>query len=206
MHADNISNVGGWCVSSRRSAKAPRSSPDPTTFRQRLCERVPCSPTPCRPTLIAARAGRGHVRDRTRDRCTAVSSASIASRSAAASHRSKRDALRQRRARDLRQRPVRIQHGSRHAHRDLSRCREATRRRQGARPPLWARPCQLRGILDRRAARAPEITVSPDGPIDVVIGAQPGGQGHETSFAQVIADLLSVPVEQIRIIMVTPMW
>ncbi|MBV9238593.1 MAG: molybdopterin-dependent oxidoreductase, partial [Xanthobacteraceae bacterium] len=45
-----------------------------------------------------------------------------------------------------------------------------------------------------------EITVTPDGPIDVVIGTQPSGQGHETSFAQVIADLLMVPVEQIRII------
>ena len=45
-----------------------------------------------------------------------------------------------------------------------------------------------------------DITVTPDGPIDVVIGTQPSGQGHETSFAQVIADLLMVPVEQIRII------
>jgi carbon-monoxide dehydrogenase large subunit len=45
-----------------------------------------------------------------------------------------------------------------------------------------------------------EITVTPDGSIDVVIGTQPSGQGHETSFAQVVADLLSVPVERIRII------
>jgi carbon-monoxide dehydrogenase large subunit len=45
-----------------------------------------------------------------------------------------------------------------------------------------------------------EITVMPDGRIDVVIGTQPSGQGHETSFAQVIADLLTVPVEQVRII------
>ena len=39
-----------------------------------------------------------------------------------------------------------------------------------------------------------------DAQINVVIGTQPSGQGHETSFAQVIADLLSVPVEQVRII------
>ncbi len=45
-----------------------------------------------------------------------------------------------------------------------------------------------------------EITVTPDGHIDVVIGTQPSGQGHETSFAQVIADLLFVPVEAVRII------
>jgi carbon-monoxide dehydrogenase large subunit len=37
--------------------------------------------------------------------------------------------------------------------------------------------------------------------IDVIIGTQPAGQGHETSFAQVVSDLLRVPVEAVRIIM-----
>jgi carbon-monoxide dehydrogenase large subunit len=45
-----------------------------------------------------------------------------------------------------------------------------------------------------------EITVKPTGAVDVVIGTQPSGQGHETSFAQVVADLLSVPLEVINII------
>ncbi len=36
-----------------------------------------------------------------------------------------------------------------------------------------------------------EITVKPDGVVDVVIGTQPSGQGHETSFAQVVADLIA---------------
>ena len=45
-----------------------------------------------------------------------------------------------------------------------------------------------------------EMTVTPDGHVDVVIGTQPSGQGHETSFAQVVADLLAVPVEAVRII------
>ena len=40
-----------------------------------------------------------------------------------------------------------------------------------------------------------EITVKPTGAVDVVIGTQPSGQGHETSFAQVVADLLAVPVD-----------
>src|SRR6185437_16157658 len=44
------------------------------------------------------------------------------------------------------------------------------------------------------------VTVRPTG-VDVVIGTQPAGQGHETSFAQVISDLLAVPVESVRIIM-----
>jgi carbon-monoxide dehydrogenase large subunit len=37
--------------------------------------------------------------------------------------------------------------------------------------------------------------------VDVVIGTQPAGQGHETSFAQVVSDLLNVPVESVRIIL-----
>ncbi|MGB7037341.1 MAG: molybdopterin cofactor-binding domain-containing protein, partial [Xanthobacteraceae bacterium] len=50
------------------------------------------------------------------------------------------------------------------------------------------------------------ITVRPQdaaGParVDVVIGTQPAGQGHETSFSQVISDLLHVPAESVRIIM-----
>jgi carbon-monoxide dehydrogenase large subunit len=45
-----------------------------------------------------------------------------------------------------------------------------------------------------------EITVRPNGTVDVVIGTQPSGQGHETSFAQVVADLIAVPVSAINII------
>ncbi len=46
-----------------------------------------------------------------------------------------------------------------------------------------------------------EITVRPDGRVAIVIGTQPSGQGHETSFAQVAADLLAVPVERIDIVL-----
>jgi carbon-monoxide dehydrogenase large subunit len=45
-----------------------------------------------------------------------------------------------------------------------------------------------------------EITVRPSGDIEVVIGTQPSGQGHETSFAQVIADALGQPIEKVKII------
>ena len=46
-----------------------------------------------------------------------------------------------------------------------------------------------------------EITVTPDGRVDMVIGTQPSGQGHETSFAQVLADMICVRVECINVIM-----
>ena len=46
-----------------------------------------------------------------------------------------------------------------------------------------------------------EITVRSDDRIDVVIGTQPSGQGHETSFAQVAAEWLGVGVDQVQIIL-----
>ncbi len=45
------------------------------------------------------------------------------------------------------------------------------------------------------------ITVRPDRLVDVVIGTQPAGQGHQTSFAQVVSDLIAVPLETVRIIL-----
>jgi carbon-monoxide dehydrogenase large subunit len=45
-----------------------------------------------------------------------------------------------------------------------------------------------------------QITVRPDGVIDVVIGTLSSGQGHETSFAQLIVEWLGVEVDQVRLI------
>ena len=46
-----------------------------------------------------------------------------------------------------------------------------------------------------------EITVNTDGSVDLVIGTQPSGQGHETSFGQVAADLTGLSLESINIIL-----
>ena len=45
-----------------------------------------------------------------------------------------------------------------------------------------------------------EIAIQPEGRVDVVIGTQPSGQSHETSFAQVAAEWLGVPFDQVQII------
>ena len=52
-----------------------------------------------------------------------------------------------------------------------------------------------------RRASAAEITVKPEGRVEIVIGTGPSGQGHETSFAQVVSALLAVPVASIDIVM-----
>ncbi|MFT5174577.1 MAG: carbon-monoxide dehydrogenase large subunit [Gammaproteobacteria bacterium] len=45
-----------------------------------------------------------------------------------------------------------------------------------------------------------EITLHADNQVVVVIGTQPSGQGHETSFAQVAADLLQVEFHAIKVV------
>jgi carbon-monoxide dehydrogenase large subunit len=45
-----------------------------------------------------------------------------------------------------------------------------------------------------------EITVRPEGRIDVVIGTLSSGQGHETSFAQLVVEWLGVEHAQVRVI------
>ena len=45
-----------------------------------------------------------------------------------------------------------------------------------------------------------EMTVQPDGWIDVVIGTTSQGQGHETTFAQLVNEWCDVPIEKVHII------
>src|SRR5205823_1069947 len=44
------------------------------------------------------------------------------------------------------------------------------------------------------------VRVEPDGQITLVTGSHSHGQGHETSFAQVLADELQVPLSQVRVL------
>jgi aerobic carbon-monoxide dehydrogenase large subunit len=45
-----------------------------------------------------------------------------------------------------------------------------------------------------------EITVQPDGVVEVVIGTVSSGQGHETSFAQLVSEWLGVPLDSIALV------
>jgi aerobic carbon-monoxide dehydrogenase large subunit len=45
-----------------------------------------------------------------------------------------------------------------------------------------------------------EITIHPEGRVDVVLGTLSAGQGHETSFPQLIVEWLGVAHEQVRLI------
>ncbi|HET7883563.1 MAG TPA: xanthine dehydrogenase family protein molybdopterin-binding subunit [Acetobacteraceae bacterium] len=45
-----------------------------------------------------------------------------------------------------------------------------------------------------------EITVQPEGVVEVVIGTVSSGQGHETSFAQLVSEWLGVPLDSVVLV------
>ncbi|MFN3371689.1 MAG: xanthine dehydrogenase family protein molybdopterin-binding subunit, partial [Sphingomonadaceae bacterium] len=45
-----------------------------------------------------------------------------------------------------------------------------------------------------------DVRVGADGIVEVAVGTQSNGQGHETVYAQVTAERLGVPIEQVRIV------
>jgi carbon-monoxide dehydrogenase large subunit len=45
-----------------------------------------------------------------------------------------------------------------------------------------------------------EVTVDPDGGTELVLGTMNSGQGHETSFAQLISEWLGIPFDEVRFI------
>ena len=45
-----------------------------------------------------------------------------------------------------------------------------------------------------------DVSVRADGRVEAVIGTQASGQGHETSFAQVVAEMLEIPFDRVEIV------
>jgi carbon-monoxide dehydrogenase large subunit len=45
-----------------------------------------------------------------------------------------------------------------------------------------------------------EVRVNPTGSVEVLTGCHQHGQGHETTFAQVVADRLGIPIENISVV------
>ena len=63
-------------------------------------------------------------------------------------------------------------------------------------------PSNVAGSLGARAGlfEAGEIRVHPTGTVTVFTGSHSHGQGHETTFAQVVADRLGLSIEQVEIV------
>jgi len=63
-------------------------------------------------------------------------------------------------------------------------------------------PSNIAGALGARAGlfEAGEIRVNPTGSVTVFTGSHSHGQGHETTFAQVVAAKLGIPVDSVEIV------
>jgi len=63
-------------------------------------------------------------------------------------------------------------------------------------------PSSLVGALGARAGlyEAATIRVNPTGSVSVLTGSHSHGQGHDTTFAQIVADKLGIPIEQVDIV------
>jgi aerobic carbon-monoxide dehydrogenase large subunit len=63
-------------------------------------------------------------------------------------------------------------------------------------------PSNIAGALGARAGlfEVGEVRVHPTGSVTVFTGSHSHGQGHETTFAQVVADRLGVPIDNVEIV------
>jgi aerobic carbon-monoxide dehydrogenase large subunit len=63
-------------------------------------------------------------------------------------------------------------------------------------------PSNIAGALGARAGlyEAGEVRVNPTGGVTVFTGSHSHGQGHETTFAQVVASRLGIPIETVEIV------
>jgi Aerobic-type carbon monoxide dehydrogenase, large subunit CoxL/CutL homologs len=80
--------------------------------------------------------------------------------------------------------------------------RPAARVRHGVlRRVVGRRPTRFAGALGARAGfyESASLRVEPDGAVRAALGTHSHGQGHATSFAQILATRLGVPVEKITV-------
>jgi carbon-monoxide dehydrogenase large subunit len=76
-------------------------------------------------------------------------------------------------------------------------------RRQAARASGRLRGIGIAYYIEACGGMVPEsaeVRVDADGRIEVLIGSQSNGQGHETALAQIVADRLGVAIERVRVV------
>ena len=63
-------------------------------------------------------------------------------------------------------------------------------------------PSAVAGALGARAGlyESAEVRVHPTGSVTILTGSHSHGQGHETTFSQLVADGLGIPIENVKVI------
>jgi carbon-monoxide dehydrogenase large subunit len=68
-------------------------------------------------------------------------------------------------------------------------------------PTAWGSEMSARNGMNFQYYDSATVTVEPDGSVTVTNGCHNHGQAHETTFAQLAADTLGVPLESVRVVM-----
>ena len=114
-------------------------------------------------------------------------------------HQAEGDAVHDADRQDLRLRRVRRPHGARAGDRRLGRLQEARGGGEEERQAARHRPRDLyRGLRRQRRRRPRRVQLDKDGGVTVLIGSQSTGQGHDTAYAQLVAEHLGLPPERVR--------
>ncbi len=205
LRATNISNAGARCVSLSPLSKGAGLITGSYDIPVASLRAYRCSPTRYRRRPIAVPGGR-------RSRFAIERLIDIAAKKLGIDRvslrrrnlvRPKCDAVSQCGRHALRQRALRGEHGSGHAASPIGDGFPARRRdakKRGKLLGLAVSPITSNSSIGSPKEQA-RVHVRPERGVEVVIGTQPAGQGHETSFAQVVADLIAVPVESVHIIL-----
>jgi aerobic carbon-monoxide dehydrogenase large subunit len=95
---------------------------------------------------------------------------------------------------------------------DALRAEQAERRQQGGKQlgigfscfieACGLAPSKIVGQLGAQAGQweSADVRVQPTGSVTVFTGSSAHGQGHETTFAQIVADMLDLPMEQVDVV------
>jgi carbon-monoxide dehydrogenase large subunit len=199
---------------SRRRTSAPTSRRDAAVDHPNM-ERMVSGPTPSpRPSEARGRLHQHRADQRVSRRRRLECVYTVERLIERAARETGRDGVALRRLNMVRTFPYRTATGAIYDSGDyVARLDEALERADAARFPERredsARRGKLRGIgvgpyvegtggVPREYA---EVRVLPTGIVEVPIGSQSQGQGHETVFAQVVAERLGVPFDTVRIVM-----
>jgi aerobic carbon-monoxide dehydrogenase large subunit len=83
---------------------------------------------------------------------------------------------------------------------DALRREQAERRARGDRLQLGIGLATYVEITAWAGGEFGSVEVATDGTVTVLTGISPHGQGHETSFAQIVSGVLGIPIERVRVV------
>ena len=115
-------------------------------------------------------------------------------------HPAEGDALQDRDRKGLRFRRLHRAHEARDGSRRLEGISEARQAREEGRPGARHWHGQLCRGVRHLGEETANVALDPNGDISILIGTQSSGQGHQTAYAQLVAEQFGVPPERVHVL------